>query len=251
MNLVVCDDLPALSRAAARLVRRSASAAIEARARWSVALAGGSTPRMLYQLLAAPTDPADPIDWTRTQIFFGDERTVPPDHRDSNYGMVRQALLSHAAIPEANVHRMKGEAADLDAAARDYEAILRQHTGSAEGVLDLAILGMGNDAHTASLFPGTSALDEEKRLCTAVDVPQLKTRRLTLTYPVFLRARVVIFLVAGSDKANPLAAVLEGPARPRDLPCQRIIRRPGSVSIVCDQTAAGALGHAAKTSEGP
>jgi 6-phosphogluconolactonase len=242
-TVVVCNDLPALSREAARLVRSSAAAAIEARQRWSLALAGGSTPRMLYELLAAPADPLDTIDWSRAQLFFGDERTVPPEHRDSNYGMARQSLLSRAPIAAANVHRMKGEAADLDAAAIEYEGQVRQFTESAEGVLDLAILGMGADGHTASLFPGTTALDERQRLCVPVTVEKLGTRRLTLTYPVFLRARAVLFLIAGADKADPLRAVLDGPERPRDLPSQVIIRRPaGSVSILCDRTAADGLG---------
>jgi 6-phosphogluconolactonase len=252
MNLVVCDDLIALSERAAEIVRASAAAAIAARGRWTVSLAGGSTPRGLYRLLAEPEDRLDEIDWPRARIFFGDERCVPPDHADSNYRMAREALLAPADVPELNVYRMRGEAADLDAAARDYEAVLRREVSDGGApTLDLAILGMGPDAHTASLFPGTTALDEEQRLCVPVAVPQLRTNRLTLTYPAFLRARDVLFLIAGADKARPLAAVIEGPLSPGTLPCQRIVRRDGPVSIVCDRAAAEILGgNHATTKEG-
>jgi 6-phosphogluconolactonase len=260
LEIIVCADLNALTRRAEAIVLKSAADAQAAGRRWSVALAGGSTPRGLYRRLAEPTttvDTAPPstIDWTRAEIFFGDERTVPPDHADSNYGMVRDALLSRAPIPAANVHRMQGEAADLDAAARAYEQRLRQRAGTTGPdsipVLDLAILGMGADGHTASLFPGTTALDESARLCVPVEVPQLHTRRLTLTYPVFLRARAVLFLIAGADKAQPLRAVVEGPERPRELPSQLIVRRSAAVRIVCDQAAPGGLEHTATTKEEP
>ena len=247
-KIIIADDPAALTRRAAAIVRASAAAAGVAGRRFCLSLAGGSTPRALYQLLATPETPADAIDWSKTEIFFGDERAVPPDHADSNFGMVREALLSRAPIPPDNVHRMRGEAADLDAAAAEYEQLLRQRApGDPDPVLDLALLGMGGDGHTASLFPGTAALDERQRLCVAGDVPQLKTHRLTLAYPAFLRARAVLFMVAGADKAETLRAVLEGPDRPRELPCQVIVRGASSVSILCDRAAAGALGRGATT----
>jgi 6-phosphogluconolactonase len=179
------------------------------------------------------------MDWGRTDVFFGDERSVGPDDPASNYRMARETLLVPARVPSANVRRMPGEAADLDAAARGYEAELT--AGAAAPWLDLALLGMGADGHTASLFPATAALDERDRLCVAVDVPQLATRRLTLTYPVFLGAADVIFLVAGADKAPALRDVIDGPARPRERPSQVIARRAGPVTIFCDRAAAALL----------
>jgi len=254
-EIVILDDVRAVGREAARRVQRAAAAAVAARGRWIVALAGGSTPRALYRTLAE-SDPAVAVDWTRAELFFGDERTVPPEHADSNYRMVRETLLERIAVPAERVHRMRGEAADLDAAAADYQRQLLRANGlddqrgsdgdagqaAAQPLLDLAILGMGPDGHTASLFPGTAALDERRRLCMAVDVPRLATRRLTLTYPVFERAREVMFLIVGQDKAQTLRAAIEGPVDPRQLPCQAIFRRAaGRVAIVCDRDAATEL----------
>jgi len=238
-EIVVCDDAAALADKCARRVRQVAAAASRDRGRWRVALAGGSTPRLLYRLLAQPAEPGQPdaIDWSTAEIFFGDERAVPPDHPDSNYGMVAATLLSSAEGAAAHVFRMKGEAPDLDAAAREYETDMTGASGP-RFVLDLALLGMGADGHTASLFPWTPALSERTRLCVAVDVPKLGARRLTLTYPVFEQARRVFFLVAGRDKAATLRAVLEGPALYRDFPAQPIMRRLAPVTIFCDREAA-------------
>ena len=238
-EIIVVDDPPAMGRLAAQRVRRSAATALAARGEWRVALAGGSTPRALYSELAARSrelgSAGDAIDWKRSALFFGDERTVPPDHADSNYRMVRETLLSAIAIPAGNVHRMEGEAHDLDAAAARYEGAL------GDAALDLAILGMGPDGHTASLFPGTTAVSEGQRRCVAVAVPRLATSRLTLTYPVFEAAREIIFLIAGRDKALTLKAAIEGPARPDLLPCQSIFRRSGPVAIFCDRGAVADL----------
>lgn len=234
-EIIVVDDLAAMGRLAGRRVRRSAAIALSARGEWRVALAGGSTPRALYRELAESSAAADRIDWSHTALFFGDERAVPPDHHDSNYRMVRETLLAGIAIPPDNVHRMEGEASDLDAAAARYEATL----GSTP--LDLAILGMGPDGHTASLFPGTTAVAERLRRCVAVAVAKLNTSRLTLTYPVFEAAREVIFLIAGVDKAQTLKEAIEGPDRPGELPCQAIFRRRGPVAIFCDRGAAAEL----------
>ncbi|HET6280345.1 MAG TPA: 6-phosphogluconolactonase [Polyangia bacterium] len=249
-EIVVCADAAAVAEKAARRVRQLAAAALRDRDRWRLCLAGGSTPRLLYRRLAEPAESpgttahvdahADVIDWSRTEIFFGDERAVPPDHADSNYAMVSSTLLSSAEIPPANVHRMKGEASDLDAAAREYETAMIGAAGP-RFALDLALLGMGADGHTASLFPWTTALTERKRLCVAVDVPKLGARRLTLTYPVFEQARRVFFLVAGRDKAATLRAVIEGPALYRDFPAQPIMRRLAPVTIFCDRDAASEL----------
>jgi 6-phosphogluconolactonase len=233
-EIVVVDDAISMGRQAARRVRRSATMALSARGGWRAALAGGSTPRALYRDLAGG-EGVDRIDWDRTTLFFGDERAVPPDHADSNYRMVRETLLARIAIPGGNVHRMEGEAADLDDAAARYAEVL------GEEALDLAILGMGADGHTASLFPATTALAEQQRRCVAVGVAKLAARRLTLTYPVFAAAREVMFLIAGEDKAITLKRVIEGADRPDELPCQRIVRRTGPVTIFCDRGAAAEL----------
>jgi 6-phosphogluconolactonase len=240
-DIVILDDVHAIAREAARRVRRSAAAAIAARGRWSVALSGGSTPRPLYRALDGG-DPSERIDWARADLFFGDERTVPPDHPESNYRMARETLLSRVPVPAERVHRMRGEAPDLSAAAAAYEAELRSFDPAPIPVIDLVLLGMGPDGHTASLFPGTTALDERQRLCVPVDVPKLATRRLTLTYPVFEAAREVLFLIVGQDKAHTLREAVEGPARPRDFPCQAVLRRAaGAVTIFCDREAATEL----------
>jgi 6-phosphogluconolactonase len=234
-EIIVVDDVQAMGRMAARRVRRSATMALLARAQWRVALAGGSTPRSLYRELGDVSVPADRLDWNRSQLFFGDERSVPPDHADSNYRMVRETLLSRISIPAANVRRMEGEATDLDAASARYQEAL------GEPPLDLAILGMGADGHTASLFPDTSALHERQRRCVAVAVPKLATTRITLTYPVFEAARELIFLIAGEDKATTLKRVIEGPWLPDELPSQAIMRRGGAVVLFCDRGAAAEL----------
>lgn len=227
--IFVAPDVPRLVQAAAAAIAASAAAAIATRGRFRIALAGGSTPRALYPALTSA------LDWTRTDVFFGDERAVPPDHPDSNYRMARETLLDPARVPPANVHRWRAEDPDLEAAARDYGRALG--AGGAPA-LDLVLLGLGADGHTASLFPGTSALAETERLAVAVEVPALRTRRLTLTYPVLLGAEKIAFLVTGADKAEALAAVLR-PAS--ELPAARVAQRPGPVTIFCDASAARAL----------
>ena len=236
-EIVVVDDAITMGRLAARRVRRSATIALLSRAGWRVALAGGSTPRALYRELAG-ADAGEHIDWARTQLFFGDERAVPPDHADSNYRMVRETLLARIAIPSANVHRIEAEAPDLDAVAARYAEAL------GDPPLDLVILGMGVDGHAASLFPASPALAERQRRCVAVDAAATArppVRRVTLTYPVFSAAREVIFLIAGEDKARTLKRVIEGPDCSDELPCQPIVRRAAPVIIYCDRGAAAEL----------
>jgi len=229
-SIIVAADVAALAVAAAAEVRAVAAATIARRGRFRIALAGGSTPRALYPHLVTG------VDWSRTDVLFGDERTVPPDDPQSNYRMARETLLEPARVPQANVHRWRAESADLDAAARDYEQALRAR--GEPPWLDLALLGLGPDGHTASLFPGTAALAVADRLATAVDVPALNTRRLTLTYPALLGATDVMFLVTGAEKRGPLADVV----RPDSgLPAAAIVhrsRRIGRVLIFCDRAAA-------------
>jgi 6-phosphogluconolactonase len=232
-TLVVAADVEGLARAAADRVSVLAQDAIAARGRFRLALAGGSTPRALYTRLAAGRD----VDWSRVDVFFGDERSVPPDDAQSNFRMARETLLVPAGVPPENVRRLRGEDQDLDAAARLYEAALT------ELPLDLALLGMGADGHTASLFPGTTALDAADRLCVAVDVPAMATRRLTLTYPPLMASRDLLFLVAGADKATTLHEVLNGAPDARRLPSQVLLRRtqPRPALLFCDRAAAARL----------
>lgn len=238
------DDADAVARYAAREFVRRARVAIEASGAFRVALAGGSTPRRSYELLADPSLAAQ-VDWEATHVFFGDERAVPPDHADSNYRTAFETLLSKVKIPEAQVHRMAGERADLDAAATEYEATMAESfdltVESGPPRFDLVMLGMGDDGHTASLFPGTAALDESRAWVVANDVPQKATRRLTLTVPVLNAAHCVMFAVEGPDKAASLAEVLEGEPDPRHFPSQLIAPGDGDLLWLVDRAAAARL----------
>jgi 6-phosphogluconolactonase len=205
----------------------------------NVSLSGGSTPKSLYALIAqraAEDDALRGINWHRIHFFFGDERCVPPTHADSNYRMVRETLLSRGTFPEANVHRIQTEL-DPEVAAKQYEKELRDHFGGIPA-FDLSWLGMGPDGHTASLFPGTSALQERNKLAVKNFVPKLDATRVTLTFPVFSAARKVQFLVTGGDKAPMLKRVLvEG----EDLP-SGAIRPAGRLEWLLDVAAAAELG---------
>ena len=238
------DDAEAVAQYAAREFVRRGRGAIEASGAFKVALAGGSTPRRTYELLADPSL-SHQIDWEATHVFFGDERAVPPDHPDSNYRTAFETLLSKVKVPEAQIHRMEGERSDLDAAAADYETALAESfdlsVGSSLPRLDLVMLGMGEDGHTASLFPGTRALGETRDWVVANDVPQKATRRLTLTAPVLSAARCVMFTVAGADKAASLSAVLEGPPDPERFPSQLIVPVDGELLWLIDRAAAASL----------
>jgi 6-phosphogluconolactonase len=199
-------------------------------------LAGGSTPKAMYGVLAR--EYAGRIDWSRVHIFFGDERPVPPDHDDSNYKLASETLLDH--VPIRSVHRMRGELPP-DEAATAYEKELRTFFG-AEGVprFDLILLGLGRDGHTASLFPETSALEVHDRLVVANPVLKLDTTRITLTVPVINAARAVVFLVAGEDKAEAIEKILEEGADPRAYPAS-LIQPAGELEWMLDQSAASLL----------
>jgi len=238
-------DLDALSRAAADELVGLARAAVAERGAFGIALSGGSTPRRLFQVLAARGP--DALPWERVELWWGDERTVPPDHTESNYRMARESLIEPLGVDlglgAARVHRIAGELADPDAAAAAYERALVDALG-APPVLDLVLLGMGPDGHTASLFPGSPALDEARRWVVAnpVTSPLVHgtTTRITLTAPAINAARRVRFLVAGADKAAALAAVLEGPRDPARTPSQLIAPR-GDLAWFVDEAAAAAL----------
>jgi 6-phosphogluconolactonase len=230
-EIVVLPDPAALAREAAVRFVAISRAAIAAQGRFTVALSGGSTPWLLYEQLVA-----QPIDWQQVHVFWGDERCVPPDHPDSNYGMAQRALLSRVAIPAHNVHRLKGEL-DPAQAAHQYEMELRAVFGTLP-CFDLILLGMGTDAHTASLFPGTPVLHEQQRWVVAHHVEKLQTDRLTLTPLVINHAANVIFLIAGHDKAAALQSVWHGPRDPDRFPAQIVIPTTGRVIWLVDQAAA-------------
>jgi 6-phosphogluconolactonase len=227
-----------LSAAAAREFAAKAEEAIEERGRFAVVLAGGSTPQAMYGVLAR--DYADRIDWSRVHVFFSDERTVPPDHEDSNYKMASEVLLDH--VPVGSVHRIRGELPP-DEAAKAYEEELRTFFRTEDVPrFDLILLGAGRDGHTASLFPETSALEVHDRWVVANPVLKLDTIRITLTIPIINAARAVVFLVAGEDKAEAVKEILEGDADPRAYPAT-LIQPPGAPQWLLDQSAASLLGE--------
>ncbi len=238
-NIEVLPDPAAVAAEAAERVVRAANEAVALTGRFSFVLAGGSTPKALYELLAGDAYRTR-IDWPSVEIFFGDERTVPPDHPDSNHRMAHEAMLSKVVIPAANVHRMRGEF-DPEEAAKEYGQLLKEKFGDAAsgGGPDLVLLGMGDDGHTASLFPGTPALRETKHRAFANPVPKLNTIRLTMTAPFINRAREVMLTVTGASKAKRLAEVLEGPRDPERLPVQLIQPTSGKIVWLVDAAAAG------------
>jgi len=217
-NVYVLPNGDALARDAAAQVAAAGKAAVAKKGAFSIALSGGSTPKVMYGLLAAEPLRSQ-IDWGRWEIYWGDERCVPPDHSDSNYKMASDAMLSRVPIPPANVHRMRGEI-EPEAAAREYGELLRDKFG--EGSLDLVLLGMGPDGHTLSLFPGTTALDEKKHRCVSNWVQKFSTYRVTMTAPFVNKAAKVMVIVGGADKRQRVKEVLEGPYDPQRLPIQLI-----------------------------
>jgi 6-phosphogluconolactonase len=211
---VIYPDVSALIAGAADFIREEAIEAVAQRGRFAVALSGGNTPKPIYERLAK----AAGIDWTRVQIFFGDERCVPPEDQRSNYNMAKAALLDHARIPPANVHRMRGEK-EPETAAADYAGVLKSALGT-DGRLDLVLLGLGDNGHTASLFPGLAVVTEANRTVMALYVEVVGMWRLTLTPPIINAARRVVFLADGPGKAEVLDRVLQGPRQPMVLPAQ-------------------------------
>jgi 6-phosphogluconolactonase len=240
----IVDDAPALFRAAADEFVRQAGAAVETSGIFTVALAGGSTPQGLYELLARDRGYRDAVPWDRTHIFWGDDRHVPPDHKDSNYRMARESLLSRVGLPDTNVHRIETERPDASEAARDYEKTLRSFFRLPPGALprfDLTLLGMGADGHTASLFPGSDALRESLRLVAAPYVSSLGVHRVTLTPAVLNNSACVVFLVSGAGKAAALRAVLDSNTDPAAKPARCIRPTRGRLVWLVDRAAAGDL----------
>jgi 6-phosphogluconolactonase len=239
-NVFVFDDAESVARAAAARIAELARESVEARGLFTVALSGGNTPRRVYGLLAGE-EFGEGIDWPNVHVFFGDERTVPPDHAESNYRMANEALLSRVPLPPANVHRIEG-LGDSAANASAYESEMRGLFGDAEWPrLDQVLLGMGDDGHTASLFPGTEVLNESRLWVAPNWVEKLGAWRVTLTAPAINAARHVTFLVTGAAKAERLREVLKGERDPSRLPSQLIRPSDGTLEWYVDRAAAASL----------
>jgi len=237
MHIAIYPDIATLSHDAAQHIVRIANESIATYGRFTMALSGGTTPRKTYELLGSEPYSRQ-INWTLVHIFWGDERSVPPESPDSNYRMAHEILLSKIPIPAVQVHRMLANEPNRDAASQEYvEEMQRVFATDDIPSFDLIQLGMGPEGHTASLFPHQEALHEERRLVMPVSVPKPPPDRLTFTPPLLNAARNLLFLVTGSDKADALHAVLEGPYQPDEYPAQ-IVRPPNGEVVWMVDTAA-------------
>ena len=243
-EIQILNSLEELSRAAAAKFVELANFSIAANNSFAVALAGGSTPKKLYQLLADENELfRAQVDWRKINFFWGDERCVAPDSDESNYRMANESLLKPLGISPTNIYRFKSEL-DAKTAAADYETFLRLFFNTPENSFprfDLVLLGMGADGHTASLFPHTDVLRDTTKLVAAPFVEKFGTHRLTLTPNVINNAANVIFQVAGADKAEALREVLEGDAQPETFPSQIINLLDGKIFWFLDAEAAQQL----------
>ena len=229
---IIVEDPESLAEALARRVEALASEAFTERGRFSVALPGGSAATAFLPRLARAR-----VDWPRADFFWGDERSVPPEHPDSNYGLAWALWLKDAALPPARIHRMRADDDDKDAAARAYESALTKHTGSPPA-LDVALLGVGPDGHVCSLFPGHRLLQEEIRLVAPIaDSPKPPPQRLTLTLPALAAARLLVVAVFGAAKARVMREALEDPAS--RLPVALVLRGATQALLLLDPPAAG------------
>jgi 6-phosphogluconolactonase len=241
----VLSDAQSVAEAAADEFVRLAREALQRKGKFTVALSGGSTPKALYSILAERTQKkiGPEIPWAQIHLFFGDERHVPPDHPDSNYRMANEAMISKIPIPSANVHRIHTENQDASAAAEDYDRTLAKDFGlSSNGLprFDLVLLGMGPDGHTASLFPGTSGVQELSQRVVANWVPKFSSFRVTFTRPVLNNAAEVMLLICGADKAPALAEVM-GSGDPNTYPVKYVQPRGGKLLWLLDKAAASRL----------
>jgi len=240
-EIVVCNDRDSLVRSAAQHFVEAAKSSISTCGLFRTALSGGATPPALFRLLASDEFRGQ-IDWRRVHLFWGDERCVPPDDERSNYRMAHETLISRVEMAKDNIHRIKGEHGDR--AASEYEEEIREAFGI-EGdsfpAFDLILLGLGEDGHTASLFPGTGAVREEGRIVTALSPATVETTRITLTPPAINNALQTLFIVAGRNKAAALREVLEGEYRPDTFPAQVTRHSRGRVTWIVDLEAAGEL----------
>src|ERR1041385_7749093 len=228
-----------LARGAAEYFVARSAEAVAQKGNFTVALSGGSTPKVLYQLLADENEPfRAQVPWARTHFFWSDERHVPPDHPDSNYRMAYEAMLSRVPVPEGNVHRIRGENPDAQKAADEYEQTLIQQTKQSLPRLDLILLGLGPDGHTASIFPGSDVLHETKRLVSAPWVEKFNTHRITMTLPLLNNGASVLFLISGAEKAEIVKEILQGPKQSAG---REVKPTTGDVLWLLDRDAASAL----------
>jgi 6-phosphogluconolactonase len=232
-DVQVCADARDLSERAAAAAAAIIADAVSRHGRCSLVLSGGRTPRALYELLASTY--RDQIPWAAVHLFWGDERYVDPTDAASNYRMARESLLDHVPVPDRNVHPMPTGLASPEAAAREYERDIRAGAGSP---FDLVLLGMGDEGHTASLFPHSTALEETERWVVAVTVPAEPPTRLTLTLPPITAADRIFVLVSGRAKAPALARVLDPASAPRDYPAAALRSARGRVTWWIDRDAA-------------
>lgn len=243
MQIAIYPDLDTLSNEAARYIVRLASESIVTHGRFTIALSGGSTPKKLYGLLGSEPYRGQ-IDWNQVEIFWSDERCVPPDDPESNYAMAQQVLLSNIPIPANQVHRMPADQPDREAASLAYARDMLRTFGT-DGVpsFDLIQLGMGPEGHTASLFPHQPSLHEQQRLVMPVSVPKPPPDRLTFTPPLLNAARHILFLVTGSEKVDAVHAVLEGKHNSDEYPAQIVRPDHGDVVWMLDTSASAKISH--------
>ena len=238
MHIAIYPAIDTLSQKAAQYIVRLANEAIVTHGRFTIALSGGSTPQKLYALLGSEPYRSQ-VDWAQVEIFWGDERCVPPDDPESNYAMAQQVLLSNIPIPAHQVHRMPAEQPDRQAASLAYTREM-QRTFGTDGIpaFDLIQLGMGPEGHTASLFPHQASLHEQQLLVMPVSVPKPPPDRLTFTPPILNAAHNILFLVTGIEKADALHSVLEGQYNPDEYPAQSVRPPKGEVTWMLDTAAA-------------
>jgi 6-phosphogluconolactonase len=235
-----------VAAAAAEVFASAAASGAKSRGIARIAISGGTTPKAMLALLADRGQPYfERVPWDKLHLFWVDERTVPPDHKDSNYGMTRAAMLDHVPLPAEHIFRIEGEL-EPEVAALRYEAAIRTDfrlEGAETPTFDLVLLGMGDDGHTASLFPHTDALNELGRIAVANHVEKMDTWRITLTWPVINHARGVVFLIEGAGKRDILREVLLGAYDPEAKPSQLIRPASGKLTFLLDAAAAAALPH--------
>jgi 6-phosphogluconolactonase len=240
----ILADGAAIAKRAAQEFVQAAAAAVREHGAFNVALAGGSTPKALYSLLATDPSLRSQVPWEKLHLFFGDERHVGPGDPDSNFRMATEAMISRVPLTKDQVVRIKGEYPDAEEAAREYEQVLQSYFKLKPGEyprFDLLFAGMGNEGHTLSLFPGTKALHADSRIVARNWIGKLYTERITLTAPAASNAARILFMVTGADKACALKAVLEGPFEPEQLPAQLLQPKNGKLQWLVDGAAGSML----------
>jgi 6-phosphogluconolactonase len=246
-EVYILKDNDAIARRAAEEFVKLAQSATKNRGSFSVALSGGSTPKLLYSLLAADPELRAEVPWDKMELFFGDERHVGPDDPQSNFKMASDTMFTKAPLKPEQIHRMKGEYPDAEKAAQEYEQDLRTHFHPKDKELprfDLVLAGMGDEGHTLSLFPGTKALHAQGRAVVRNWVGKLYTDRVTITAQLANNAQMILFMVAGKEKALVLKGVLEGPYEPEQLPAQLLQPTNGKLLWLVDRAAGSMLSNA-------